>query len=93
MMRVEGRADVKIRIDIDVTPQELRRFFGLPDVEPLQEEMLQKIREKMQAGAEGFDPVSLMRPFMPANMQSMEAMQKAFWQAFGGPQKKTGDEG
>jgi kynurenine formamidase len=28
---------MKIKIDIDCTPQEARAFFGLPDVEPIQE--------------------------------------------------------
>lgn len=75
---------MKISIDVDVTPQELRTFLGLPDVQPLQEEMMENIREKMRAGAEGFDPVSLMKPFLPQNMQAMEALQKAFWKAFTG---------
>lgn len=72
---------MKIKFDIDATPQELRSFFGLPDIEPLQQEMLAMIREKMQQGAAGFDPATLMQPFMPAHMQSLEAMQKAFWDA------------
>lgn len=75
---------MKITIDADVTPRELRTFFGLPDVKPLQDEMLDTIREKMRAGADGFDPISLMKPFMPQNMQSLEALQRAFWQAFAG---------
>ena len=30
---------MKITFDIDATPQELRTFFGLPHIEPLQNEM------------------------------------------------------
>jgi len=86
---------MKISIDVDVTPQELRTFLGLPDVQPLQDEMMQNIRDKMHAGAEGFDPVSLMKPFLPQNMQAMEALQKAFWKAFtgnpAGANKGTGE--
>ena len=70
---------MKINITVDVTPDELRAFFGLPDVQGLQAEMIEKIRERMQAGAEGFDPLSLMRPFIAPNLQGMEAMQRAFW--------------
>jgi len=72
---------VKIKLDLDATPQELRTFFGLPDLEPLQKEMLDNIREKMGAGIEGFDAASLMKPFLPESMQSMQAMQKQFWDA------------
>lgn len=78
---------MKITINLDVTPQEARTFFGLPDVKPLQDEMLGKVREKILSGAEGFDPVSLLKPFFPQNVQTLEAIQKSFWQALAG---KTG---
>ena len=54
---------MKINISMKTTPAEFREFLGLPEVQPLQAEMIEKIREQMQAGAEGFDPLSLMRPF------------------------------
>jgi len=76
---------VKIKLDLDATPQELRTFFGLPDLEPLQKEMLDNIREKMGAGIEGFDAASLMKPFLPESMQSMQAVQKQFWDAMTRP--------
>jgi hypothetical protein len=72
---------MNIKFDIDVTPQELRTFFGLPDLEPLQQEMLAHIRDQMLKGAAGFDPMSLMKPFLPGNLQSLDGMQKAFWDA------------
>lgn len=73
---------MKISIDIDLSAQEAREFLGLPDIRPLQEEMLQAIRDNMQQGNAGFDPLSLMKPLFPAQMQSMEMMQKAFWDSF-----------
>ena len=83
---------MKIKIDVNLTPEEARAFFGLPDLQPLQEEMLGKIREKMLAGVDGYDPLTVMQPFLPKNLQTMEAMQKAFWQAVSGAdsgKKKT----
>ena len=71
---------MNIKFDVEATPEELRRFFGLPDVHPLQQEMLEKIREKMLAGMDGFDPATLMKPFLPESMQSLEALQRQFWQ-------------
>jgi hypothetical protein len=73
---------MKISIDIDMTPQELREFFGLPNVQPLQDEMLAQIRKNMSEGAAGFDPLSVMRPFLPENLRGVESMQKAFWDAW-----------
>ena len=73
---------MKLTIDVEATPQEFREFFGLPNVQPLQDEMLQIIREQMVKGTAGFDPATLMKPLLPAQMQSMENLQKAFWDAF-----------
>ena len=70
---------MKINITMETTPAELREFLGLPEVQSLQTEMIEKIREQMQAGVEGFDPLGMMRPFIAPNLQSMEGMQRAFW--------------
>jgi hypothetical protein len=77
---------MKIKIDIESTPQELRNFFGLPDLTPLQDEMLEIIRRNMSAGVEGFDPVTLMKPFLPEHMQALSTLQKTIWQAMLGGQ-------
>jgi hypothetical protein len=72
---------MKITIDIEATAQEMREFFGLPNVQSLQDDIIQGIRENMKKGAIGFDALSLMKPLFPAHMQAMEMMQKAFWDA------------
>lgn len=79
---------MKITFDIDATPQELRTFFGLPDVETIQKEMMDQIRKKMLDGVEGFDILSLMKPVLPEQMMSMSSLQKSFWDAF---TKTSGD--
>ena len=83
---------MKIKIEIDTTPEDLRRFFGLPDVDELQQEMLESIREKMHEGVEGYDPFTLMRPFLPDNLQSLEALQKAFWSHLSTPGSTAEDD-
>jgi hypothetical protein len=82
---------MKIRVDIDISPQELRESFGLPNVQDLQQELLDRIREQVSAGAEGFDPLSLMKPLLPPHMQNLEALQKAFWAGVSRPPKKEDD--
>lgn len=76
---------MKISVDIEATPQELRSFFGLPNLEPLQNELLEVIRKNMSTGMEGFDPLTIMKPFLvPEQSQSLHALQKTFWQAMMG---------
>lgn len=51
---------MQIRIEIDVKPEELRRFLGLPDVAGLQEDLIAFLREKMGAAGE-FDPAAFVK--------------------------------
>jgi len=67
---------MNFRIDIEMTPEELRRALGLPDVTGLQQEMIAKVREQMEAGAEGYDPLTLLKPYLNNGIGSMEAFQK-----------------
>ena len=83
---------MKINISMETTPAEFREFLGLPEVQSLQAEMIEKIREQMQAGVEGFDPLSMMRPFIAPNLQSMESMQRAFWTGLSAMANATGDK-
>lgn len=39
---------MKINVTIDCTPQEARRFFGQPDIEPLQQALLAKLQSQME---------------------------------------------
>lgn len=84
---------MKITVNIDTTAQEMREFLGLPNVQPLHDEMLEKIRENMEKGVIGFDPLTLMKPLFPAQaQQSMEGLQKAFWDAFSKASVQQGKE-
>ncbi len=75
---------MKITMNVEATPQEMRDFLGLPNVQPLQEEMMNRLLENMQLGGNinGVDMATLMKPLLPAHLQSMEVIQKAFWDAF-----------
>jgi len=51
---------MQIKIEIEVRPEELRRFLGLPDVSGLQEEIVSFLRGKIDA-ASGFDASQFVR--------------------------------
>jgi hypothetical protein len=69
---------VKIRIDVDCTPEEARHFFGLPDLRPIQDAVLAKIERQMLEAAEAMSPESMLRAWLPLIPQSQEQMQKLF---------------
>ncbi|MFG6179479.1 DUF6489 family protein [Halomonas sp. THAF12] len=59
---------MKINVEFDLTPDEFRRALGLPDVEAFQQELLGRIQKQMESGVEGYDPMSLMQPFLQQPM-------------------------
>jgi hypothetical protein len=69
---------MKIKLDIDCTPEEARSFFGLPDVKPLQERMMKEIEQRMVHGLQAMDPADMIQTWMPATMQGFDQMQR-FW--------------
>ncbi len=65
---------MQIKIEIDVRPDELRRFLGLPDVAGLQDDVIEFVRQKIDAAGE-FDPTG----FVKHNLDSLRknpALQK-----------------
>jgi len=70
---------MKVKIDIDCTPEEARGFFGLPDLGPLQKEMVSKMQEQMRAAMGGMDPEAMMKAWMPGG---------TMWTGFGDTKKK-----
>ncbi len=73
---------MKITVDVDATPEELREFLGMPDVKPIQDEMLSRLREHLKQGGLGFDPGAMLKPLLSGNVESLESWQKALWSAF-----------
>lgn len=75
---------MKIKFDIDCTPEEARAFLGLPDVAPLQSAMMGEVEKRMKAALEAMSPEAILKTWLPAGMQNLEEMQKMFWAQFPG---------
>ena len=74
---------MKITINVDCTPEEARRYMGLPDVAPMQEALLKEVEEKMRENMNSLDPEAFMKTWMPATIQGWSEMQKMFWSQMG----------
>ncbi len=70
---------MKITVEIDCTPQEARQLAGLPDIEPLQQEIMKQIRDRVLKAASLTDPETLLRTWAPMTQtlgqQGIEAFQ------------------
>lgn len=78
---------MKINIEFDMTPEELRRAMGLPDVQEFQNEVMKGMMEKMMSGEEGYDAMSLFKPMMSESMKSVDKAQKTFMNLMSGYMK------
>jgi len=70
---------MNVKIDIDMSPEELRRLLGLPDVEPIQREMMEKLRKHMVEGIDEYDPIKLLQPYLTGTLASWDLVQKLIY--------------
>ena len=83
---------MKISFDIDCTPEELRGFFGLPEVKPMQETLLKEVEERLRTNLKALDPETMLKTWLPAGLKGFEQLQEMFFnqmgQSSGGAGKK-----
>lgn len=85
---------MKINIEIDLTAEEFRKLMGWPDVQGFQNEIFEQIRNKMVTGVEGYDPLSVMQPYLAKSAGAMDAFQKlmsGFMQVYADSSKSKKD--
>lgn len=70
---------MKITINIDCTAEEARRYMGLPDVAPMQENMLKEMQDRMMANVSSMQPNEMMKAWLPMGLDSWLGLQKQFW--------------
>ena len=68
---------MKINITVDCTPEEARSFFGLPDVKPMQDQLLSDLQERLRKNIQAMDPETMLRTWLPATIKGFEQ-----WQSF-----------
>jgi len=79
---------MKVRIEMDMTPEEARAFMGLPEVAPLQQQMLEEMKGRMRAAFDAGDPEAMMKAWMPfsgagpaGGAEAFQKFQKFFWES------------
>jgi hypothetical protein len=82
---------MKVNVIVEATAQEMREFLGLPNVQPLHDDILKTMRDSVQRGVINFDILNMFKPLLPAQFHSMEMVQK-FWEAVANASAQTGTE-
>ncbi len=68
-------ASMKFTINIDCTPEEARAYLGLPDVRPMQEQLLKEMQDRFTANIRTLDPEAIMRMWFPMTLKGIEQFQ------------------
>lgn len=75
---------MKFNIEIDCTPEEARRLVGLPDLEPLHEIYLARVKELMAKGITPDMVQSMVKSWVPMGEGGLGLIQSLMGQFGGG---------
>jgi hypothetical protein len=78
---------MKLKFDIDCTPEELRGFFGLPEIKPMQDRLMAELEEKMRVNLNALDPEAMLKTWLPAGLKGFEQLQEMFFSQMGRTKK------
>ena len=74
---------MKFTVEADCTPAEARAFLGLPDVSPLNEQLVQEVSNRLSQNAALLKPEELMRTWMSFGGQAQEQFMRMMTAAGG----------
>lgn len=83
---------MKIHMDMDLTPDEARTLFGLPDVKPMQQALMSELEARMRKALTAMEPDAILRTWLPAGIQGLEQWQKFIWSRIGAGTSTTRDD-
>lgn len=67
---------MKMTIEVDCTPEEARRFMGLPDVSSLNEHLVNEMKGRIDANMAMISPDELMKNWMAFGTGAQEQFRK-----------------
>jgi hypothetical protein len=67
---------MKVTVDVDCTPEEARRFLGLPDLSPVHDAYVDKMKRAMSEGVTPESVSEMMKSWGPMSEAGM-----GMWQA------------
>jgi len=68
---------MKINVEVDCTPEEARAFLGLPDLGPMQRQLVGEMQERMSANLRALDPQEMMKLWLAPNLKGFEQIVEA----------------
>ena len=70
---------MKITVDVDCTPEEARRFMGLPDLTPVHDAYIAQMLDAVKTGGVSSDALEgMMKSWMPMGEAGVKLWQQLF---------------
>lgn len=66
---------MKVNIVVDCTPDEARRFMGLPDVAPMQGRLVAAMEQRLVEAIAATDTATLVEQWLPLTLKGVEQWQ------------------
>jgi hypothetical protein len=63
---------MKMTIEVDCSPEEARRFLGLPDVTPLNEHLVEEVKKRIDANMAMLSPEEMMKNWTSFGMGAQD---------------------
>lgn len=73
---------MKVNLELDLTPEELRRLFGLPDVSPINDMLVEKLGEQVEKGLDGTLLKNVAQSMVKGGVMGFEAYQSFLGSVF-----------
>lgn len=73
---------MKVNLELDLTPEELRRLFGLPDVSPINDMVVEKLGEQVEKGLDGTLLRNVAQSMVKGGVMGFEAYQSFLTSVF-----------
>jgi len=67
---------MKFTIEVECSPEEARRFVGLPDVTPINEMLVREMGSRMEQNIQLMAPDQMMRSWFSVGTQAQDAFMK-----------------
>lgn len=67
---------MKFTVNVECSPEEARRFMGLPDVTPINDKLVEEMGKRMEANLKLMSPDTMMGAWMSVGTQAQDAFVK-----------------
>ena len=74
---------MKVSVDVDCTPEEARRFLGLPDLSPVHEAYVEKMKAAVREGPSAEVLTDMMKAWGPMSEAGLGMWRQMFEQMSG----------